>query len=362
MSTKSARSRFEGFTLVELLVVIAIIGILIALLLPAVQAAREAARRSQCVNNLKQLGIAHHNYHDVHNALPMRNGGTTLPGWEPAKCNVGRLNALVPLLPYLEQAPMYDKIKAGDATYPPWGPSGESGSWGPWSNSPTVLHCPSDPGPKNWTASYRPFTNYALSIGDQVVGANDSTSRGIFPARKNTQFRDITDGLSNTIMMSERLKENREQGAITDGQYRHVIGMKQNVASIATTPNSCLVETDGKYFKAGTHKARFGATCWTDGQAERSAFNTVLGPNGPNCGEGSNQWADSTTVVLPPASEHPGGVNGLMADGSVHFFSDTIDTGNTGTTAPASNASGTSPFGVWGKLGSKGGGEPVQVP
>ncbi len=360
MSTRKRQSQLRGFTLVELLVVIAIIGILIALLLPAVQAAREAARRSQCVNNLKQLGVAFHNYHDVHNALAMRNGGTQIGG--QTLSNTGRLNALVPLLPFLEQQPMYEKIKAGDATYPPWGPTAEW-NWAPWNFSPVVLHCPSDAGPRNgtWT-DRRPFNNYALSIGDQATGANDNSSRGIFPSRRNTRFRDITDGLSNTIMMSERLKESESDPVtISANQYRHVIGMKLNVSGIGTTPNVCLLETNGKYFTAGTHKRRFGVI-WTDGQAERSCFNTVLPPNAPTCGEGANQYADTTTLVIPPASEHPGGVNGLMADGSVHFFSETIDTGNLGTASPSSSSSGESPYGVWGRLGSKAGGEPVQVP
>lgn len=356
---RNTRRPDAAFTLVELLVVIAIIGILIALLLPAVQAAREAARRSQCVNQQKQLGVALHNYHDVHNALPMRKGGTSVG--DRTKCNVGRLNGLVPLLPFFEQQPMYDKIKAGDATYPPWGPSGED-SWTPWNISPTVLLCPSDSGPKNWTSTTSfPFNNYVFSIGDQVVGANNTTSRGVFPATRSTKFRDITDGLSNTLMMSERLKENRNRGDISARQFRHVIGMKQSVAAIETSPNACLLETDGQYFTAGLHKAKFG-TRWTDGQAERACFNTVLPPNGPTCGNNDNEWADTTTVVMPPASEHPGGVNGLMADGSVHFFSSTIDTGNLGTTAPASTSSEPSPYGVWGRLGSKSAGEPVTVP
>src|SRR5512143_367601 len=100
--------RRSAFTLVELLVVIAIIGILIALLLPAVQAAREAARRSQCTNNLKQLGLALHNYHDTHQMFVYRKGGTT--GGSATQSNQGRLSGFIPLLPYWEQRPMYDRI------------------------------------------------------------------------------------------------------------------------------------------------------------------------------------------------------------------------------------------------------------
>ena len=112
--------RRRGFTLVELLVVIAIIGILVALLLPAVQAAREAARRMQCTNNHKQLGLAVHNYHDTYKSLPARAGGTQGP---TNLDNQGWLSAWIVLLPFYEQAPMYEQITAGDAAngISPWG-------------------------------------------------------------------------------------------------------------------------------------------------------------------------------------------------------------------------------------------------
>src|SRR3989304_6126583 len=133
-----------GFTLVELLVVIAIIGILIALLLPAVQAAREAARRSQCTNNLKQIGLALHNYHSAANCFPFRQGGSGFhlaPSWgtDGAANNQGRLSGMGLLLPYMEQTALFQQITSrttiGTRTSYSWG-------WEPWSGTNNGVACP----------------------------------------------------------------------------------------------------------------------------------------------------------------------------------------------------------------------------
>ncbi len=200
MSVQRVRSR--GFTLVELLVVIAIIGVMVGLLLPAVQAAREAARRMQCGNNLKQLALAHHNYESTYKMLPARKGGTA--GASDLLGNGQRLTVgFVGILPYIEQQPLYDQIQAGDAALgiAPGGRRSWQG-WVVWDNSPAALRCPSDPnniagGPRN---------SYAFSVGDQAEGIRDGqVNRGLFAVIRNVSFRDITDGLSNTAMMSERL-------------------------------------------------------------------------------------------------------------------------------------------------------------
>ena len=355
-----ASHRRPAFTLVELLVVIAIIGVLVALLLPAVQAAREAARRSQCVNNLKQLGLALHNYHDTHGRLVFRKGGTSGCGDSRHEGNCNRLSGFVPLLPFMEQAPLYDQIQAGGPDIsPPIAPGGPGGwrSWAVWNPGLPSLNCPSNPSPAMTTTNR--VNNYAFSVGDQVESVRDGENlRGVFAYRHGVNFADITDGLSNTIFMSERLKANFGIRTVAAREIEAPLGTAVNVSNLRNAPGTCLAQTDGRFFVAGVQvKGRFGTT-WTDGQPERVGFNTVLPPNAPGCVEGDNGNADSHHCVLPPSSRHPGGVNVLLGDGSVRFISETIDTGNLGVPQPSS---GPSRYGVWGALGSKSGGEATQI-
>ena len=331
----------RAFTLVELLVVIAIIGILIALLLPAVQAAREAARRAQCTNQLKQLGIALHNYHDTYKTfVPRKQGPST---------SSGRLAGFVGLLPFIEQSAMYDQIKSGDASNPPWGPTPWSG-WTPWDEAPKTLVCPSA-GNENLTYA----VNYCFSVGDTIDNNNGAnTVRGLFGSRDGVRMAEITDGTSNTVAMSEHLIANFNMGGSASARVAE--GTATGLSGLATNPKQCLATANGdKYQDPSIVKGRTGWR-WTDGQVEKIGFATVLPPNSPSCIDGSDPNGDGTTTVMSANSYHPGGVNVLRADGSVSFISETIDTGNL---AAASVSSGPSPYGLWGALGSKNGGEVI---
>jgi prepilin-type N-terminal cleavage/methylation domain-containing protein/prepilin-type processing-associated H-X9-DG protein len=360
----------RGFTLVELLVVIAIIGILIALLLPAVQAAREAARRSQCTNNLKQLGLALHNYHDVYKVFPFRKGGTaacTSTGtYLNGNCN--RLSGFIPLLPYIEQQPMYEAIRAGDPNsgISPGGPAGWQSGWAVWNNSPDLLLCPSDNG---YPDNRGPYNSYAFSVGDQIENIRDATTvRGLFPYSRVYSIADILDGTSNTVAMSERVCQARSSAGHSSGgvqvaarSIEHVMGIAKGIGGLRNTPVVCrgATVTDGKYFVGGLTVNSSWGRAWTDGQPAYVGFNTVLPPNAPSCSEDTGGWGDQVHLVLPPSSRHPGGVNVLLADGAVRFISETIDCGNLGAYQPLD---GPSVYGVWGALGSKSGGESFTAP
>ena len=348
--------RRRAFTLVELLVVIAIIGILVALLLPAVQAAREAARRSSCANNLRQLGIALHTYHDANQAFVPRMTGTGDGG------NHERRAGFISLLPFMEQGPMWDRIRAGDpdAGIPPEGPTGWSG-WGPWNESPSGFRCPSDYGARQTTRTQ--LNSYAFSMGDRITDLPwNENPRGVFGFRRGTTMADMIDGTSNTLMMSERLiagpvpytETGSEAGfQTTDVRMAIIIG----VGGLRESPNVCLLEADGRYVIQGRTVQGTWGKYWHDGQPMYSTITTVLPPNAPACSEDSGPWGDRNHLVLPPSSGHPGGVNAVFGDGAVRFISETIDTGNLGE---PQRLSGPSPYGVWGAMGTKAGGDRVE--
>jgi len=358
-----SRALSVGFTLVELLVVIAIIGILIALLLPAVQAAREAARRAQCTNNLKQLGLAHHNYHDSCKCFVYRMGGTSGGGATCGNDNNGlRRSGFISLLPYLEQGAMWDQIKGGTpGSVSAEGPCGWAG-WSLWNNSPAALKCPSDEG---WIIE-SDSNSYAFCSGDQIVNIRtDDTPRGIFGYWRGTKIADIRDGTSNTVMMSERCSaagqvskfRTQAPGAANALEVEHVHGRAHAGSGLRNSPNICYTFTDGKYFVAGTSVHCYFGQNWHDGEVAIVGFNTVLPPNAPACSE-AGSWGDANHMVIPPSSRHPGGANALIADGSVRFVSETIDTGNLGVAQPDH---GESQYGVWGAMGSKEGGEAISM-
>lgn len=368
------KSRRMAFTLVELLVVIAIIGILIALLLPAVQAAREAARRAQCTNNVKQLGIAAHNYHGTFGAFPARRGGTNSDAATIAalgevagnrwSSNYLRASAFTRFLPFMDQEALWNEIvgpsRWGGRLAPKYGPApwqGVSGGDGVkmWGRQVAGLLCPSDSVPPNNPDTQFARNNYAVSTGDTIQNINaEGKWRGVYGAHLCVKISDIRDGTSNTVAVSERLWNGNINPRNAAGEDARMTNFSF-ISNLNVNPSQCMARASNGKFISGQVKAKFG-DLWCDGQAERVGFNTIFGPNGPSCVNDNNANADSNGSILPPASRHPGGAVVAMADASVRFVSDNINTGN--IAAPAV-LSGPSPYGVWGALGSRDGGDAI---
>ena len=312
MKFSKARS---GFTLVELLVVIAIIGILIALLLPAVQAAREAARRSNCSNNLKQLNLGLHNYHDTFKSFP--------PAWitftpTPSVTSYNSWGWSALILPFVEQGALYDQIDPTHNQLELLATSLLSGtSLGVLSQPVAAFRCPSDTGPAAnssrdqfpWSAgsnSGRPATsNYVASVDTWRIndsstnypncsaGQNQSKSLGLFRSNSGLRMRDITDGTSNVIALGERrwlLK--MDNGNIYTAGAANLFGVRRR-NSATQTPDQ--------------------------GAGGCYGINLSLNAAGSNKQRGYS-------------SEHPGGAQFGLADGSIRFISETInhDTATTG--------------------------------
>jgi len=321
-SVKSSR-RSRGFTLIELLVVIAIIAILIALLLPAVQQAREAARRSQCKNNLKQIGLAMHNYHDVANTFPF--------AWMlGANFNASVWGIMI--LPYIDQAPLYNQW---DSSIPPFNQAGGMG-FGPAANvqrnlaairTPlSVYMCPSTPAanehnydltaagfPITYTSARTDYisTNgvragfasvaYAGNPGGDRDGALSAV--GVNPSNPSqsagniTRMRDITDGTSNTILIGER----------TGGTniYRKT--------QVDTTLTGLLGPVNGGGWGDILNGENWIAGALIDGTPSPLAPNG--GPCAVNCSNARGAGLHSF---------HVGGAQILLADGAVRFISENI--------------------------------------
>lgn len=358
----------HGFTLVELLVVIAIIGILVGLLLPAVQAAREAARRMQCSNNLKQLTLGALNYESAFKRFPYRQGGTSDPPNASTLNNKNRRSGFISVLAYLEQGAQFSSIEQGGNTpgqtpaQPPGGPEGWNNNYY-WRTSPGFMRCPSDPSASQTGG----LNSYSMSLGDSLgrwqwdVNTNRN-ARGIFNFVDTIGIGGIPDGTSNTLMYSERLIATQPYPSDTGNPGAAAKAVPHNstvalVPNVFTNPQLCRLASDGQYLVAGTRHQGNGGKFWHDGHPIYVAFNTVLPPNAPSCSH-VIAWGDGDPVIIPPSSSHTGGVNASRADGSVNFVSQSIDSGNSTVSALTWNESGQSPYGVWGALGSRRGGEP----
>lgn len=304
----SRKLRRPGFTLIELLVVIAIIAILIALLLPAVQQAREAARRTQCKNNLKQLGIALHNYADAHSAFP-NQASDSLYGY----------SALAQILPYIDQGNLYN---AFDFSQPlqvglPWRPAVNPAMADVVRRPLAALLCPSETGDpiyldgsgNEWAGS-----NYLVNGGSgRVTDYCASLNDGLFWRGSKTKFRDLTDGVSNTVFLGEVLFGNRgpDTATLEDPQRQ----MKR----VSGGPPCAPISDDMITMSASRYEgSRSGA--WSLSTGYHSLVHGYLTPN--------SDIPDHThhgEVLSGIRSMHIGGAQVCLCDGSVRFIGDSID-------------------------------------
>lgn len=382
-----------GFTLVELLVVIAIIGVMVGLLLPAVQAAREAARRMACSNNFKQIGLGIHNYHAAFDQVPTNGTGSKqVVGMTNASAQSNRLflSWLVGTLPFVEQQALWEQISNPSNVGGNWngmGPVPWTTAYVPWVTTVATFRCPSDPAQSLGSGSLG-RTNYAASVGDSIDrghngGVNDfgfwgnldnanedwavtrgrAGQRGFFWGRKKSQFRDVLDGLANTIAAGEVVTATGEREVraeiVRDVAFTVV---NETIANPSLCKQGAHIDPARPNFYApganvngaldqGKHSR------WADARPYYTGMHTILAPNSPSCVNQNND-GNHSGVIVSAGSRHQGGAHVLMGDGAVKFITDSIDTGNllshtVGRDAPALPPGSQSPYGLWGSLGTR---------
>ena len=336
----------SGFTLIELLVVIAIIGVLIALLLPAVQAAREAARRSQCTNNLKQIGLAMHNYHSTNTVFPM--------GSSMGPANVGQNNAgwtewsaHALMLPYLEQTAVYNAINfkwAGG-----YGIASQINRTG-YNARIAAFLCPSD-----GTAGKRNSNSYYASVGTTTHswwGGEDNGHyppqwkavydvTGLFTKYQSYGVRDVTDGTSNTVAFSEGMvggttqdnsRRNLRRNGVTgvslpSGVYNlpYAFDASANIVNVRKGLLTCTAA-----WKSGSNITRNVGQFWGWGDTGMTMFNTIVPPNSTqypwhSCRNGCGGCSPDSSTFVNATSNHAGGCKVLFADGGVRFIKSSVN-------------------------------------
>ena len=329
--------RRSGFTLIELLVVIAIIGVLLGLLLPAVQAARESARRMSCSNNLKQIGLALHNFHDSHGRFPAGDPWKTCPDYPDIPARLYRWSPHAMITPYMEEYNVYQALNldvplyghTGDYRGPGYGVHPDNVE--PVSHMVKMFLCPSDKGRKHderfgatsymscWGSGVPPWTVHSTSETD-----------GVFYANSESCFADIRDGTSNTAMFSEStLWPGGDAATLTPQNMADVTVIFRSTTVNALSEELCsTIDSPVSTWR----NAR-----WVDGWPRYCGYDHRLPPNSavPDCARVSPM----RELWKAARSRHPGGVNLLLCDASVRFIGDTIH------------------LQTWHELGSRNGGE-----
>ncbi len=328
----------RGFTLVELLVVIAIIGILVALLLPAIQAAREAARRTQCTNNLHQLALAALNYESARKSFPFgRRKGTN-----PDGTTISQWGHIPLILPYIEAAQSYDLIDFND-------PSTDADKNPVKLQKLDFLVCPSDSEDRmnndtcsdsgKWLNAGR--TNYAGNGGSDTGQSYTVTAtaggsavdyreknNGIFLTNVAVSLRQVTDGASHTALYSERILGDGDRQVVeVPGDWLTITGNGQTAAQVyqkcTSIPNPYLYTGSVQYCCSGRN--------WVHGDYGTTRYTHIMPPNTRSCSQNNHGGTLTATGVnedgaaSTASSRHAGGVNVAMADGSTHFVADNID-------------------------------------